>query len=61
MSKQNLIGKVSASEKYPATVDEFYFWIEDKRIVKPFDIIKVDHYKDSITYGVYRGNYAYYR
>jgi uncharacterized protein len=47
-----VIGKVSACEKYPATVDEFYFWLESEVIVRPFDIVKVSHYKDSITYGV---------
>ena len=52
MHQQNLIGKVSASERYPTTVDEFYFWIQDDVIVKPFDIIKVPHYKDSVTYAV---------
>ncbi len=46
------IGKVSACEKYPATVDEFYFWVQDDTIVRPFDIVKVEHYYDSVTYGV---------
>ena len=46
------IGKVSACEKYPATVDEFYFWIQDERIVRPFDIVKVNHYRGSVTYAV---------
>ncbi|MCI5131026.1 MAG: ATP-binding protein, partial [Candidatus Electrothrix sp. EH2] len=52
MPQQNLIGKVSASERYPTTVDEFYFWIQDDVIVKPFDIVKVSHYKGSVTYAV---------
>lgn len=52
MSQQRPIGKVSASERYPATVDEFCFWIQDEVIVSPFDIVKVDHYKDSVTYAV---------
>ena len=52
MPQQNLIGKVSASERYPTTVDEFNFWIQDDIIVKPFDIVKVDHYNKSVTYAV---------
>lgn len=52
MNEQQPIGKVSASEKYPTTVDEFCFWIQDERIVRPFDIVKVNHYKNSVTYGV---------
>ena len=52
MGQENLIGKVSASEKYPTTVDEFNFWIRDDIIVRPFDIVKVEHYNDSETYAV---------
>ncbi len=52
MPQKNLIGRVSASERNPTTVDEFNFWIQDDTIVRPFDIIRVDHYEDSITYAV---------
>ena len=52
MHKQNLIGKVSATERTPTTVDEFCFWLQDETLVKPFDIVKVGHYKESVTYGV---------
>ncbi|MCM1140331.1 MAG: ATP-binding protein [Muribaculum sp.] len=48
----NIIGKVSATEKYPSTIDEFYFWTDKKQILSPFDIIKVEHENASITYGV---------
>lgn len=48
----NIIGKVSATEKYPSTIDEFYFWTDKKQILSPFDIIKVEHENSSITYGV---------
>lgn len=49
---KNIIGKVSATEKCPSTIDEFYFWTDKKQILSPFDIIKVEHENDSITYGV---------
>lgn len=52
MNKSAPIGKVSATEKSPTTVDEFIFWIQDEILVKPFDIVRVEHYKNSITYGV---------
>lgn len=48
----NIIGKVSATEKCPSTIDEFYFWTDKKQILSPFDIIKVAHENSSITYGV---------
>ncbi len=49
---EKIIGVISASERYPTTVDYFYFWIQDDEIVGPFDIVKVPHYRDTITYGV---------
>ena len=50
MSK--IIGKVSATEKYPSTIDEFYFWTDKKQILSPFDVVKVQHESGSITFGV---------
>jgi len=52
------IGKIVATEKMPTTVDEFYFWTDKERIIRPFDVVKVDHIppsgsiKNSITFGV---------
>lgn len=47
-----VIGKVSATEKYPSTIDEFYFWTDKKQILSPFDVIKVEHESGSITFGI---------
>ncbi len=47
-----VIGKVSATEKSPSTIDEFYFWTDKKQILSPFDIVKVKHEENSTTYGV---------
>ena len=47
-----IIGKVSATEKYPSTIDEFYFWTDKKQILSPFDVVKVNHESGSITFGV---------
>lgn len=47
-----IIGKVAATEKSPSTIDDFYFWTDKKQILSPFDIIKVNHEGNSITYGV---------
>ncbi len=46
------IGKIVATEKLPTTVDDFYFWTDKERIIKPFDVVKVEHIRNSITYGV---------
>jgi hypothetical protein len=46
------IGKIIATEKVPTTVDEFFFWTDKKLIIKPFDVIKVTHLNNSITFGV---------
>lgn len=47
-----IIGKVSATEKDPSTIDEFYFWTDKRQILSPFDIVKVEHECNSTTYGV---------
>ena len=52
MKNRTIIGKVSATEKCPSTIDEFYFWTDKKQILSPFDIIKVEHEHSSLTYGV---------
>lgn len=50
MSK--VIGKVAAIEKAPTTIDYFYFWTDKLRVLSPFDVVKVEHVEDSITFGV---------
>ena len=47
-----IIGKVLATEKNPSTMEEFYFWTKPEMILNPFDVVKVDHINDSVTYGV---------
>jgi len=47
-----IIGKVAATEKVPTTIDFFYFWTDKKRILNPFDIVKVEHIDNSVTFGV---------
>lgn len=46
------IGKVSATEKNPTTVDEFYFWLKEDTIVRPFDLVKVSSYRNSRSFAV---------
>jgi DNA helicase HerA-like ATPase len=46
------IGKIIATEKVPTTVDLFFFWTDKKFIIKPFDVVKVSHLNDSVTFGV---------
>lgn len=46
------IGKIAATEKKPTTIDEFYFWTKKDTILNPFDVVKVDHIDNSITFGI---------
>ena len=46
------IGKIIATEKVPTTVDEFFFWTDKHLIIKPFDVVKVEHIRNSVTFGV---------
>ena len=45
------LGKVSATEKNPSTIDDFYFWTKAGVVLNPFDVVKVNHINNSITYG----------
>lgn len=47
-----IIGKVIATEKNPSTIDDFYFWTKSDMILNPFDVVKVTHLQESISYGV---------
>lgn len=49
---EKIIGKVSATEKCPSTIDDFFFWTDKKQILSPFDVVKVSHESNSYTYGV---------
>lgn len=46
------IGKILATEKNPSTMEEFYFWTKPELILNPFDVVKVEHINNSVTYGV---------
>lgn len=47
-----IIGKVTALENKPTTIDEFFFWTDSSRILDPFDVVVVNHLSDSKTFGV---------
>lgn len=49
---EEIIGKVSATDKNPSTINEFYFWTKAGYKLSPFDVIKVDHIEGSVTFGV---------
>lgn len=44
---EEIIGKVSATDKNPSTINEFYFWTKAGYKLSPFDVIKVDHIEGS--------------
>lgn len=46
------IGKVIATEKNPSTIDEFYFWTKTDLILNPFDVVKIDHIRNSKSFAV---------
>lgn len=41
MSK--IIGRVAATEKFPATMDKFFFWTNSDFRLNAFDVVKVKH------------------
>lgn len=53
-NKNKIIGKVSATEKNPSTIDYFYFWTDSQSDnLSPFDVVMVKNpNNDSTTYAV---------
>lgn len=52
MQKDKIIGKVIATESKPTTIDNFYFWTKQDLILNPFDVVKIEHINNSVSYGV---------
>jgi DNA helicase HerA-like ATPase len=48
----NTVGKTTATEETPNTVEEFYFWVEPGKIINPFDFVSVEHLEKSTTVGL---------
>lgn len=49
-----VIGKTTATENQPNTVQTFSFWLSPGRIVNPFDFVTVDHLMGTRTVGIVR-------
>lgn len=46
-----IIGRIAATEKFPATMDKFYFWTDADFRLNAFDVVKVEHIENSYTFG----------
>ncbi|MBN2285966.1 MAG: ATP-binding protein [Tissierellales bacterium] len=47
MSENECIGKVTATEKKPTTCTTVNFWLSPKIIIRPFDIVRIEHISNS--------------
>ena len=47
----DIIGRVAATEKFPATMDKFYFWTDADFRLNAFDVVKVAHIDESFSFG----------
>ena len=52
-----VIGRVAATEKYPATMDKFYFWTNADFRLNAFDVVKVEHLEGSYSFGTVENIY----
>jgi len=50
----DIIGKTSATERAPNTVDEFRFWLRSGQLLNPFDFVAVEHERETVTVAVAR-------
>lgn len=51
---ENVIGKVTATETSPTSCSTVRFWIQRDVVIRPFDIIRMKHLKDSYSYAIVR-------
>ncbi len=49
-----IIGKTSATERTPNTVDDFRFWLRSGKMLNPFDFVAVEHEQGTTTIAVAR-------
>lgn len=52
--RSQAIGKTTATENQPSTVDTFSFWLSPDTVVNPFDFVTVDHLMGTRTIGIVR-------
>lgn len=52
-----IIGRAVATEKYPATMDKFYFWTDSDFRLNAFDVVKVEHLEGSYSFGTVENIY----
>ena len=48
----DIIGKTIESEKYPITMDEFWFSIAPDKLIGPFDFVSVENVQNTVTIGI---------
>lgn len=46
------IGKTIASDKFPNTMDSFWFFLSEYVLINPFDFVTVEHLKSTKTIGI---------
>jgi len=51
---EDFVGKTSATDKAPNTVDEFRFWLRHGQLLNPFDFVAVEHESGTVSIGVVR-------
>lgn len=52
MAENDVIGKVTATESNPTTCTNVRFWVSHDVIIRPFDIVQIEHLKNSRTYAI---------
>jgi DNA helicase HerA-like ATPase len=46
------LGKIVISEKFPSTMDEFWFSVNSEIVINPFDFVSVENIRNTTTVGV---------
>jgi DNA helicase HerA-like ATPase len=50
--QESAIGKVTATERSPTSCGTVRFWVHEDVVIRPFDIVRIPHLQDSLSYAV---------
>lgn len=50
--RTHIIGKSIVTERFPSTIDLFWFVVEDNIVVNPFDFVSVDNINNFVSIGI---------
>jgi len=48
----SIIGRITATENKPTSCTTLRFWVKEGEVLRPFDVVRIPHIRDSYTYAM---------